>query len=355
MNNIKNRLANIDFSTFFKILSDNKFLILFITVLFVFVGYIYESQKTLDRKFSLTLSLVELDEKNKTDFKLLNNALFSLDSLELENIYLKMISATNVGVGDLFVQENDTNLGAIAAPLFANSLNREYQYIAQNSIQKMLYSAINDFDFMTIVSSKYNQYIRKEFQNDPEKMDIFLLKNDPTFLTLMEESYGIKRINVKVFFADNYHDFIVKKFTQILIENLNIKVNFKVLEIIEIYEKNYERKRKELLSVLSKLIKYYSYLPRASQIYNQKTLEEFENFKTKENTDEIINYLKIREGNLKFFKDIDMSSQNHPSMTVKVIANERLYATFFLGLIGLFCGIFLSLINFYFKSTKMIN
>lgn len=230
INNSKtiNKLKDLDIKGILQILLNNIFLILFFSLLGLITGYFIVNQENDERKFELYFAIPETDYTSRDQLILINEYIGKIVSLEREKLYVSFFKAQNPSM-------------PVIIPIVGQSASSVR--IGPETIMNILLEYTKNPDLYKKTNDMYNQKVKNDF-TDPNQINDLSLSSIPSKFSLSEDISGRPQVSVRIFFADNYSDYVVENYSKIFLENIVyfLKMTFqnKYKKIINEYEQQRE-------------------------------------------------------------------------------------------------------------------
>lgn len=199
-----NKLKELDITSIFRIILNNIFLILFFTLLGLITGYFIVNQENEIRKFEISIAIPENDYSSKNQLELINEHIIKITKLEREKLYIKFFQAQNPSM-------------SIILPEVGQSINSIE--VSSSDIMNILLEYTKDEELYYKTNKLFNEKLTKDF-TDSEKINDLKLTSIPSSLSISENINGRPQITIRIFFADNYSDYVVDNYSKIYLENI---------------------------------------------------------------------------------------------------------------------------------------
>ena len=227
---MRKTLKEIDILDIYKILSSNIFVILFFVLLGTVTGYFIVNQQTEVRKFELVINIPEHDYVSKEQLNNINVSIQKIANLDREKLFVKFFMAQNPTIP--FV------LPEIVKDRVLTEINT-------NDLMKILLEYSKNQDLYKKTNNLYNKKVEKD-HTDIDQINSLKLRSIPTYLSLDEIISGKPQLSVRIFFSDNYSQYVVDNYAKIYLNNLLEYQKKIILDKIENITNEYKIQRKML-------------------------------------------------------------------------------------------------------------
>ena len=315
------------------ILSKNIFLILFFTLLGMIVGYFTLIQNTDERKFEIKIEIPETNYESIQIFKDISDNLYKIAILEKEQAFVRFLRRVNPNLPII------SKYPELSKPKtdFAITVNDINKIIFEYSINPALY---ND----TIII--YNEKVIKDFPNDVDQKK-YIIDNKPTYLSLIENINNRNITLIRVFFAQNYSEYLVENYVKIFLNNVKNHLHDVVLKKIDNTFNLYEDNRSLLENFLIFALDKFS-------TEKQFFALNFPNFNSKTEFGKTIEDSGIFENKIDLFyesSNIDESFNRRYKIAYLLEKNNGII---WFGILGFLIGVIISFgSNLYFKKSNI--
>jgi len=257
-------------------------LILFFTLLGLITGYFILNQETDERKFELKIILEEHNYDAKQKLISINDSIKKIAVLERE---LQLISYLTLAEPKL----------PITKSIISIDRNITELQITSDDINALILEQTKNTNLYDKTITLYNNKVKEDFLNIDEQ-NKYILKKPPTYLSLPEDINGKKQVTIKIFFAQNYSEYIIENFTYIYLDNLidllSININNKMKNLIY----NFEFDRNWLYDLLL-------FTLQNDEFYKNFFIQMFPKFNSKNSYLEEINKSGILNKNFDYFHE----------------------------------------------------
>ncbi len=220
----KENITSIDIVDIFRILAQNIFLIFFCTLVGLITGYFVINQETNSKKFEIKIILQEHNYETKIKLNSVNESTKKIAALEREKQLINYLKAAEPKL-----------------PISFSMIERDPQElkITTQDINYIMLEYTKNSNLYEKTISLYNKKVQSEFSSETDQ-DNLLIKSNPSYLSLKEDINGKRQITIRIFFSDNYSDYMLDNFTSIYLQNIvdysSAIINKKIDNIFYNYE-----------------------------------------------------------------------------------------------------------------------
>jgi len=245
MQNIKKKIEEVDLFQFIKILRPGLWIILFFSLLGIFIGYLYEnSNKPGEVRFTFSIPIYELTGINLLRLKEYNLSLKKIHEHEYEKSLFQYFGfKTGDFLSDFDVILENRIQGIISKLKKTDSGEFENDYeINSENLLSLIAQITQREHFISKIVQKYNNLIYEKYSANEDRLNFLKIKTAPTYMgTLRNNESGAqsRNYNFKFFFAREFDEEMVENFSKVIITLINNDINQQLLQRFELVKSNY--------------------------------------------------------------------------------------------------------------------
>lgn len=335
LKSVKKNIIEIDANVLKNIFLKNIFLILFFGLLFLTIGYFYQNSDE-ERKMEIRYNIYEIDYSTALKFNYIYELLKKITDLEMEYNYIYALDSR-------YALESFKLLNFSHSLPTASSntgLETGLFLFTGSKLLSLVQNKLENKEFNRVVYNEYNNFVRKEFENDEIKLNKFILKQEPTIDTNFHEAGKLK---VYIHLISVKDEYVVRKYLNIMTNKIREELLTEVKDTIEQVYTKYDLDRNVLMEKL---------LLRSTMFNNYGfDLDEFNKLNSSNKYRKYIELSGVYDFQIDFFRgssNLESIESDYEIIHNKTKSQNSLI---YFPILGLIIGIFLSII-FYGISRK---